>query len=556
MTTESKIGNKLDGSLKMLIFWQLKDYWPAYTFGIITLILTHYLQSFLPFWAKEIADMTDRSHQIYWPKFIYIAVGIVVFRSLSRLLFFNPARYLQLDMRNEILYRVENCFPDRYKEHSSGQIYQILFADIDNVRGIVGFALMQIMNGVIAFAVLFPRLIAFNPQLVIAFIPMFLFFFIFVFVMVRLRKYFEKGQEYQGDIQNFLMEVYDAKKTIKNFNAESAFERVFSSYSNRELDVIYQGGLRMSTLIPLVPLGIGLSFVLGVYYIHLWNMDVSTIILFSGFTFLFIGPLSFLMWVGGVLSRGQASWIRVKNLLTLLATVTPLENDLKKLNSNIEYNSSFNLSVPFWNSSVELTVLKNSWHVLIGETGVGKSEVLKRMAMILKQHKRRVSYVAQSPYLYNDTISNNIFMGKQPSSSELEQALELLDLMGLNSISGAKDILSLEVGENGKLLSGGQIKRIALIRSLMAKPEIILWDDPFSSVDLILEKEILIKLQKSPLIKNITFVLTSHRLSTVRYCQSLCYLSVTAGIVEEGETITILGDEKSLSYEYFKDQLV
>ena len=126
MKEKKKIKSKLDGTLKRLVFLQLMDYWPAYSVGIVALIATHYFQSFLPFWAKDIADMSNSSQELYWAKFVYVALAIVLFRTASRLLFFNPARYLQLDMRNEILERVENCFPDRYKDYSSGQIYQVL----------------------------------------------------------------------------------------------------------------------------------------------------------------------------------------------------------------------------------------------------------------------------------------------------------------------------------------------------------------------------------------------------------------------------------------------
>lgn len=546
----------LSGSLKQLTYLQILDYWPAYLAGMVTLICTHYLQSFLPFWAKEIADATQGAAEVYWPKFVYIALGIIFFRTTSRLLFFNPARYLQLNMRNAILHKIENTFPDRYTKYSSGQIYQILFSDIDNIRGIVGFAVMQMINGIIAFAILVPRIIAFNSKLLFAFAPMFVFFFVFVFLMMRLRVYFQKGQEYQGDIQNYLMEAFDAKKTIKNFNAEKAFERRFSYYSQRELDIIFQGGIRMSSLMPIVPLGIGLSFALGVYYIHAANMGVSTIILFSGFSFLFIGPLSFLMWVGGVITRGQASWDRLQNLLKDLDLVTTLEVELNESNREVNSSTTYKVTIPFWQKKIKFSFAKNSWTVIVGETGVGKSEALKRLAMVLKQHNKKISYVAQSPYLYNDTIQNNIFMGKIPAAYEINRAKKLLTLMGLDHISGSKDLMMLEVGENGKRLSGGQVKRVALVRSIMTGPELILWDDPFSSVDLILEKEILNLLKEDSAIRQITFLLTSHRLSTVRYCDELIYLSKEIGVKERGTITNLLTNQESLSYAYFKDQLV
>jgi ATP-binding cassette subfamily B protein len=89
----------------------------------------------------------------------------------------------------------------------------------------------------------------------------------------------------------------------------------------------------------------------------------------------------------------------------------------------------------------------------------------------------------------------------------------------------------------------------------MSGAEILIWDDPFSSVDLILEKEIILELKKHPVMKNRTVVLTSHRLSTVRHSDYLIFLDKEGGVVEEGLVATLLR-ENSKTYEYFQKQMV
>ncbi len=115
--------------------------------------------------------------------------------------------------------------------------------------------------------------------------------------------------------------------------------------------------------------------------------------------------------------------------------------------------------------------------------------------------------------------------------------------------------MAMEVGENGKRVSGGQAKRICLIRSLISESDTVIWDDPFSSVDLISEKEIMTALQKSKLLAHKTILLTSHRLSTVKLSDYIFHIAKDDGLVESGPVKEIL-KKKTKVYEYFKEQMV
>ena len=139
---------------------------------------------------------------------------------------------------------------------------------------------------------------------------------------------------------------------------------------------------------------------------------------------------------------------------------------------------------------------------------------------------------------------------------EQKRALELLEVFGLlELVENEEEIFDLEVGENGKRLSGGQAKRLCLVRSLMSGAAYLIWDDPFSSVDMILEKQIILKLREDELLKKKTVLLSSHRISTVRYCDQLYFLDRNDGIIETGQVMDLLNEE-SKTNEYFQRQLV
>jgi len=349
------------------------------------------------------------------------------------------------------------------------------------------------------------------------------------------------------------METYAGKRTIKNFHAESSFTSLFAEKSLKELYYFWRSSLGISITLPLITLGIGLSMLWGATIIKENHLGASTLILFSGFIFLLMEPMGYLSWVGVVVSRSNASWNRLKELDNLLVTKTDYEADLEKRNDRFE-KLQFNL--PFWESDLDVSFMPGRWTVLIAKTGHGKSELLFKIAEVMRRKGKNISLVAQDPYIYNDSVERNIFLGKTPSEKERTNAKEVLRILGLDYLEpDPEKLMNLEVGENGKRLSGGQMKRLCLVRSIMSEADILIWDDPFSSVDLILEKSIIQELRSHDVLKNKTVILTSHRLSTVKNSEFLIFIDKEEGIVEEG-TVAELLKQNSKTYEYFQKQMV
>lgn len=544
--------NRLKFSFTKLIKDQTAEFFKFYFFAIICLYFTHKIQSELPFKARELAELTHSGGGEYdYYIFIWLALGIIIFRTSSRILFFYPARILQKLLREELLLKLQNASPVRYKKYSSGQLFQYLTGDIDQIRALIGFVGLQGGNFIIGLLVLIPKLISFNSSLMVALTPMLIAFFIFTFIVSRNREYFKKMQESQGEVQNIIIESYLGKKTIKNFHAEQPFIELFQTNSLKELFYFYRSSLGISITLPLIAFGIGLSMLWGAYIIKVQHLGAGTLILFSGFIFLFMEPLGYLSWIGVVISRSSASWKRLMDLNEILETETQTEIELRKLNLN-----SNQYQIPFWNNVLPIRFEEGKWNVLISKTGHGKTHLLEHLAEILFQQKKSVSMVFQDPYIYNDSIENNIFLGRKATFDNRELAKKMLALMGLDFLDqDLEKLMHLEVGENGKRLSGGQAKRLALVRSIMSEAQYILWDDPFSSVDLILEKEIIARLKTEKILAGRTIILSSHRLTTVRSSDVAIYFGKDEGIIEEGNCEKLL-EQKGAIYEYFKQQMV
>jgi ATP-binding cassette subfamily B protein len=303
-----------------------------------------------------------------------------------------------------------------------------------------------------------------------------------------------------------------------------------------------------------VKLGLGASLIWAAILVRQQGGNTSDLVFFSGFLYLFLEPVMFMSWVAVVVSQGFAAWKRVKELHGVLAVPSREEEEFKEfvIDSNTE---NINLTLNFWQNPLSLKLAKNKWTVLIGETGSGKSYILSKLATGLILKGEVVSMVQQEPYLFNDTIEENIFLGRIPNENSRRQAFELLKMFQLDNLADTtEEVLKLEVGENGKRLSGGQIKRVALIRSLMSGATTLIWDDPFSSVDIILERRIVSSMKSSADWKDHTFIISSHRLTTVRLSDVVVYLDREVGVRALGPADTIIKEENVAKF--FKEQLV
>ena len=333
-------------SIPRLLVAQSKKYWHYYLGAVLALIALHYTQSFLPFYAKELADLVSLDKPIPTEKFFLLALGIIVFRTSSRLLFFTPARFLEKDMRVSFYKKLENTLPSRFSSVSSGQLFQVVYSDIEQIRALVGFAILQVGNVAIALAVLLPQLHSVHSSLLYSLMPMLISFILFTVIVGKSRTYYRKTQDLAGEVQHLIMETYSGKESIKNYGAEESFFKLFKEKSLSELVNFYKSGIAIAFSIPLIPLGVGLSLVWGGRIILEQGLTSSDIILLSGFIFLLLEPLAFMSWIGIVFASSSVSWKRINEFNAKLTSKSSMETYLIDHNRTEKGDPGYNLE--FW----------------------------------------------------------------------------------------------------------------------------------------------------------------------------------------------------------------
>jgi subfamily B ATP-binding cassette protein MsbA len=199
--------------------------------------------------------------------------------------------------------------------------------------------------------------------------------------------------------------------------------------------------------------------------------------------------------------------------------------------------------------NINLIVPKGKTIALVGSSGAGKStladlvprfhDVTSGELLIdginikdysVKSILEKISIVTQEPVLFNDTIANNISLGKQDASlQQIEDAAKIAN--AYNFISKKEDGFDNNIGDRGSKLSGGERQRLTIARAVLKNPPILILDEATSSLDT--ESERLVQDAINNMMQNRTSIVIAHRLSTIRNADEIIVLQ-NGSIVERG----------------------
>jgi ATP-binding cassette, subfamily B, bacterial MsbA len=278
----------------------------------------------------------------------------------------------------------------------------------------------------------------------------------------------------------------------------------------------------------------------------------SLFIAYLGLFYQLINPTKALSGAFSNMARGTAAIERIEEVLNTKNAVDDNPNG-KKLDSfsdGIELrNVNFDYDgVPIL-KNINLRVQKGKTVALVGSSGAGKStlaDLVPRFHDVssgellidgvnikdysLRSVRDHISIVTQEPILFNDTIENNIRLGKQDATrDEVEAAAKVAN--AYNFITLKEEGFTSNIGDRGTKLSGGERQRLTIARAIVKNPPILILDEATSSLDT--ESERLVQDAINNMMQNRTSIVIAHRLSTIRHADEIIVLQ-KGEIVERG----------------------
>ena len=560
--------------LKFLLRYTHRYRW-WYTGGIVFLALTiwgsvtipEYIQKSIDAIALGRVDSSGDFYQ-YVGLILLLALGLMVVRSLSRVLFFVPGRLVERQLKGELFRKLSTFGKAYYDANSSGSIISRINNDINGVRMITGFGLLQIGNILFSLSVTPYKMWAMSPTLTLyCMVPLVVIFIIVRFGMVIMVKNTHLRMEALQRLSGRTVSFLSGNAVIKSYNihhwAEDKVEEENVSLLGFTLKIAWIRSFIMPLLGSMEQvLKIVVLFAGGLLVIS-GEFTIGQLTEYIAYAALLTHPI---MGLGWVLTVFQQGFVGITSLQTIMNRKgedddKPALSAEQKAHLLDEGVHATDLTFQYHNG--DAPVLKDlNFRIkpgqvvgITGPLGAGKSTLVNLLNGYLKPEagqlfygatdaaglrgqdvRTRVRTVSQDVFLFSDTVENNIAFGKelQVDPPEIKKAVFRSALADELDRFPKKEPTM--VGEKGIMLSGGQKQRISLARALYAPGQLLVLDDVFSAVDADTERFLIKQLFENKVASML--VLVSNRMSVLERCDF--------NLVLEDGRLTAMGTHEEL----------
>lgn len=543
-----------------LIFNYARKYLFRYLLGVVILILTNVCFSAIP-WIIKIAIEALRKGKevhIYVALIILISISGGLLRVFSRSVIFWIAHSIEYDMRSDLFNHLIRLRESFFRQMRTGDIISRVINDMQSIRVMLGAGFLHGVNTLIVYIFAIALMMRINPVLtVIALLPFPALALMAKFFTKSLYEMSQNVQKSLSSISSRIQENLNSIILIKSYLLEGRekeeFSRLNDDYFNKSMKLTKAMGF----MYPLIGLmgGLGTLAVIwiGGRQVIDVRMSLGDFVAFNGYLALLLWPTIALGWIVNVIQRGRSAIVRIEELLSgERESTTGIE--IPGFNHSIEFRD-FHFSYGNGGFSIEgvnILIRKGERIAIVGPTGSGKTTIVKSLLRLTdvprgtifidgtdindispENLRRIIGYVPQEPFLFSLTLKENITLGIDGRG--IDKALEISRLS--RDLEYFPRKLNTVVGEKGVKLSGGQRQRAALARILLRNPQILILDDPFSSVDISTEREIWSLFGEY--LKGRTCIIITHRLTTIRDIDRI-YVINRGRIVEEGTSETLI----------------
>nr|BFF41564.1 ABC transporter ATP-binding protein [Tenacibaculum mesophilum] len=513
---------------------------------------------------------------------ILLIVGVTLlggfFTFLMRQTIIVMSRLIEFDLKNEIYQQYQRLSLNFYKQNRTGDLMNRISEDVSKVRMYFGPAIMYSLNMLVSFAVGFTQMYAISPKLTLYTMIPFPVLSVSVFILSKqINKRSTVVQQYLSKLTTFNQEFFSGINVVKSYAIESAVINNFDTLADASKDKNINLYKVQALFFPLMILLIGISniivlYVGGTLYIN-EEIKVGAIGAFVMYVNILTWPVAVVGWVTSMVQQAEASQERINEFLEQVPEIenanegeTIIEGDIEFDHVSLTYEDT-NITAL---KDVSFKVEKGETLAILGKTGSGKSSIINLVSRLydttggtvlmdgkdiktcnLYDIRNQIGFVPQEPFLFSDTIENNIKFGKEDATEEeiIEAAKNAVIHDNIIDFKqGYKTIL----GERGVTLSGGQKQRTSIARAIIKDPKILIFDDCLSAVDTETEEKILSNLERVSSDK--TTIIISHRVSSAKNADKIIILD-EGKIIQQGVHNQLV-KEKGYYKDLYEQQLL
>lgn len=554
----------------------------GYLLEIVSMIIAVSLDMVSPQLTKHIIDDVIVGGQMEKLKFFLIGILLV---GVGRAVFGYTKEYtsdtigsnIASEMRKDLFAHIQSLSADFFDRTNTGELMSRIKDDIDRIWDAVGYVSMLIMEVIFHTCIVLFCMYSLNWKL--ALIPtaaMIITGCIAVLEERRLGAIYEEISEENAALNTVAEENLAGVRTVKAFAREKFEISKFLSHNNRyyELNMkqsrvfvkYYPYFSLITKLLPLIILLLGGKFVID------GQLSIGSLSAFVEYSMNIVWPMEMLGWLSNDFSSGVGSYRKIKKLYQEKPTITePDEPEiLDRVQGQVEFqNVSFHKEDGYEIlHDISFRVKPGATIGIMGATGAGKTSLIQLLQRLydatdgsirvdgvdirdlsLKQLRGSISLVMQDVFLFSDTVSENVKLGKRDlvDFGTIREASRKAQADGF--IERLSDQYETVIGERGVGLSGGQKQRISIARAIAKKTPILVLDDSTSALDMETEYAIQQTLLE---LTDTTKLIIAHRISAVRNADEIIILD--NGSIRERGTHETLMAKKGLYYETWQAQ--